>query len=126
MVFNPQIIRVDQIIDVYWANIDPYDDKGQFCDKGSSYLAKIFFTSEDQKKIALKSLDDLKKSYAANKVIHTKIEAAATFYPAEDYHQNYYKENPIRYKFYRSRCSRDKRLNELWGDKAGEKLGLGK
>ncbi len=98
---------------MYWANIDPYDDKGQFCDKGSSYLAKIFFTSEDQKKIALKSLDDLKKSYATNKVIQTKIEAAAVFYPAEDYHQNYYKENPIRYKFYRSRCGRDKRLESL-------------
>jgi peptide-methionine (S)-S-oxide reductase len=94
-------------------NIDPLDGNGQFCDKGEQYQSAIFYYNNDQKMLAEESLKETKKKLG--KDIKTLMIKSTTFYPAEEYHQDYYVKNPIRYSFYRSRCGRDKRLHELWG-----------
>ncbi len=110
--FDPRKISYDQLLEIYWKNIDPFDSEGQFCDKGDSYKAIIFYTNEIQKK---KAEDSKKKAEEQlKKTIVTEIVAASTFYPAEEYHQKYAEKNPIRYKFYRFSCGRDKRLHEIW------------
>lgn len=114
VVFDPSIITYKQLLEIFWKNIDPLDDGGQFCDRGDSYRSAIFY-SDEQKSLALKSKDDVEKKLKATVV--TEIIPAVKFYPAEDYHQEYHKKNPIRYRFYRSRCGRDKRLNEIWKKK---------
>lgn len=111
--FNPAKITYEQILEKYWHNIDPFNAAGQFCDIGDSYKAVIFYVNAHQKKAAEAS----KKKFEAQlgRGIVTEIQPAATFYPAEDYHQKYAQKNPIRYKFYRYSCGRDKRLQEIWG-----------
>ncbi|HUX79880.1 MAG TPA: peptide-methionine (S)-S-oxide reductase MsrA [Alphaproteobacteria bacterium] len=111
--FDPSKITYDELLETYWKNIDPFDAAGQFCDKGDSYKAFIFYTNETQKKKA----EESKKKVEAllKKPVVTEIEAASTFYPAEEYHQKYAQKNPIRYKFYRYSCGRDKRLQQVWG-----------
>ena len=113
--FDPTQITYDQLLDVYWHNIDPFDGKGQFCDKGDSYKALIFYTNDIQKHKAEASKKKLEAML--KQPILTEIQAASFFYPAEDYHQDYAQKNPIRYKFYRYACGRDKRLAEIWGKK---------
>lgn len=110
--FDPTQITYDQLLDVYWHNIDPFDAAGQFCDRGDSYKAVIFYTNDAQKQKAETSKKTLEAML--NKPILTEIRASSPFYPAEDYHQHYAKKNPIRYKFYRYSCGRDKRLAEIW------------
>nr|WP_245542707.1 peptide-methionine (S)-S-oxide reductase MsrA [Psychromonas ossibalaenae] len=113
-------ISYKELLDHYWINIDPFDDKGQFCDKGSSYLSAVFAASQTEKKIAEQSKRKIAEQFPNQKVV-TPILEAAVFYPIkgdESYHQNYYINNPVRYKFYRWNCGRDKRLKEIWGDKA--------
>ncbi len=110
--YNPTKISYGKILDVFWKNVDPVDPSGQFCDKGEQYKAVIFYNNEKEKDIAEKSKMNLMKSHKFN--ITTKILPAKTFYPAEDYHQDYYKKNPVRYNFYRFNCGRDKRLKEIW------------
>jgi peptide-methionine (S)-S-oxide reductase len=111
--FDPTKITYDDLLGIYWHNIDPFDSEGQFCDKGDSYKAVIFYTNEAQKKKA----EDSKKKVETQlkKPISTEIVAATRFYPAEEYHQKYAEKNPIRYKFYRYSCGRDARLKEVWG-----------
>jgi peptide-methionine (S)-S-oxide reductase len=111
--FDPSKVSYEKLLDLFWRNIDPFDAQGQFCDKGDSYHAAIFYSSPEQKKAAEAS----KKAVEAKlgKPVVTKILPAGTFYPAEDYHQRYAEKNPIRYKFYRYSCGRDKRLKEVWG-----------
>lgn len=113
--FDNKVITYEKLLDIFWKNIDPLDESGQFCDKGEQYKSGIFFLSETQKNEAEKSL---KKVQALQKFkkekIATFIRPASVFYKAEDYHQDYYKKNPIRYKYYRFSCGRDKRLKELW------------
>ena len=99
------------MLDVYWKNIDPFDAYGQFCDKGPHYRAAIFIMNSEEKRLAFKSRATLQDKLK-NRVV-TEILSAKQFYPAEDYHQNYYKKNPIRYKYYRYGCNRDKRLNQI-------------
>lgn len=108
------------ILDHYWVNIDPFDDDGQFCDKGHSYLAAIFVANEKERKIAVETKRAVEKEFPEQKVA-TKILDASTFWPikgSESYHQDYYKNNPLRYKFYRFNCGRDARLKEIWGERA--------
>lgn len=117
--YDPKKVSYKQLLDHYWVNIDPFDDQGQFCDKGPSYLSAIFVANEEERKIAEQSKEKIKNKFPAEKLV-TPILAVSTFYPVkgdEAYHQDYYKNNPIRYKTYRWRCGRDARLNELWGDK---------
>jgi peptide-methionine (S)-S-oxide reductase len=115
VIFDPSKITYDQLLEIYWHNIDPFDANGQFCDKGDSYKAFIFYTSPTQKQKAEATKQKLEVNF--QKPIATEIQAASTFYPAEDYHQDYAHKNPLRYKFYRYSCGRDKRLTEVWRGK---------
>jgi len=113
--YDPDEITYQKLLEVFWKNIDPLDDKGQFCDKGEQYKSVIFYKNEQQKQEAEKSLKDIENKLG-EKVV-TKIITFSNFYPAEEYHQDYYKKNPIRYKFYRYNCGRDARLEEIWKTK---------
>jgi len=118
--YDPDKISYEALLDYYWVNIDPFDDKGQFCDKGPSYLSAIFVASANERKIAETSKRKVSEQFPDQKVV-TPILNASTFYPIkgnESYHQDYYKNNPIRYRAYRWSCGRDKRLKEVWGDQA--------
>jgi peptide methionine sulfoxide reductase msrA/msrB len=117
--YDPARISLAKLLETYWVNIDPYDGSGQFCDKGEQYTSAIFYQSEVDRKMAEASLDFVKKnSKIKDGKITTKILGAKQFFPAEDYHQDYYKKNPVRYKFYRGRCGRDDRLKTVWGNLA--------
>jgi peptide-methionine (S)-S-oxide reductase len=111
--YDASKVSYPQLLEVFWRNVDPFDAGGQFCDRGNQYRSAIFYANEREKKLAEESKRALEQKFG--KDIATQIVPAATFYPAEDYHQNYYQRNPIRYKFYRYRCGRDQRLGEVWG-----------
>jgi len=112
--YNPNVITYQQLLDVYWRQFDPTDAGGSFVDRGSQYRSGIYYHNEKQKRLALMSKDELAKSGVFSKPIVTEITAASEFYRAEDYHQDYYKHNPIRYKFYRYRSGRDQFLAKTW------------
>lgn len=114
VVYDPAKISYAQLLDVFWRNIDPTVRDRQFCDVGNQYRTAIFYHNDEQKRLALESKQRLEQS-GRFPAIHTEIVPAGPFYPAEDYHQDYYKNNPIRYKYYRWSCGRDQRLEELWG-----------
>jgi peptide-methionine (S)-S-oxide reductase len=118
--YDPDKLSYKELLDYYWVHIDPFDAKGQFCDKGPSYLSAIFVANETERKIAEQSKRQVAEKFP-NKQVITPILNASIFYPIkgnESYHQDYYRKNPIRYKAYRWNCGRDKRLKDLWGDKA--------
>jgi peptide-methionine (S)-S-oxide reductase len=115
ILYDPEKITYHQLLEVFWKNVDPTDGGGQFCDRGSQYRAAIFYHDDGQKRLAEQSKKALIESKDF-KEIATEITAASTFYPAEEYHQDYYRKNPVRYKFYRYGCGRDKRLKDLWGE----------
>lgn len=115
VVFDPKRIDYGKLLDVFWRNIDPTVKDRQFCDIGSQYRSAIFYHGEAQHRLALESKAALDKNKPFPQPIVTEIVAASEFYPAEEYHQHYYKKNPIRYKYYRFSCGRDQRLKELWG-----------
>lgn len=115
--FDPSKTNYETLLNVFWKNIDPTDAGGQFCDRGSSYTAAIFTLNAEQEKLAEASKTQLIKRQRFAKVV-TPIKPAKKFWEAEAYHQYYYKKNPIRYKYYRYRCGRDKRLEKLWHSKA--------
>ncbi len=117
IIFNPEKISYAELLDVFWKNIDPVAVDRQFCDSGTQYRSGIYYLNRAQEVAAKLSLQQLEKSRAFEGLIATEIVAASTFYPAEDYHQDYYQKNPIRYKYYRYRCGRDQRLEEIWGVK---------
>ncbi|KAB0665014.1 peptide-methionine (S)-S-oxide reductase MsrA [Oryzomonas japonica] len=119
IVYDPARIGYDRLLTVYWHNIDPTVKDRQFCDSGHQYRSAIFYHNEQQRRLAQQSKDALARSKPFREAIVTEITPAGPFYPAEGYHQHYYKKNPIRYKFYRTSCGRDKRLKELWGGSAG-------
>jgi len=112
--FDPKKISYDKLLEVYWQQIDPTDADGQFVDRGSPYRPVIFYLNESQKLAAEKSKKDLEALKKFKKPIVIPIEKAGPFYPAEEYHQDYYKKNPIRYNFYRSRSGRDDFLKIYW------------
>ena len=111
--FDANQISYDELLKVFWKNIDPTVKDRQFCDRGTQYRSGIFYLNGQQKASALKSRESIKKLKTITEM-HTELTKATTFYPAEEYHQDYYKKNPLKYKFYRSRCGRDQRLNELY------------
>ncbi|NJN31741.1 MAG: peptide-methionine (S)-S-oxide reductase MsrA [Synechococcales cyanobacterium RM1_1_8] len=119
VLYDPKQVGYDQLLKVFWHNVDPLDAKGQFCDKGSQYRSGIFYETEEQRQLALASKADLESQQQFQQGLATEITAASEFYPAEDYHQNYYQTNPVRYNFYRKACGRDRRLTQIWGDQAG-------
>jgi peptide-methionine (S)-S-oxide reductase len=117
--YDPEKISYQELLDHYWVNIDPFDAKGQFCDKGPSYLSAIFVANEEERKLAELSRKKVVEQFPDKKVI-TPILNASTFYPVkgkESYHQDYYKNNSVRYKYYRWSCGRDQRLKDIWGDR---------
>ena len=118
--YDPKVVSYREILNHYWVNIDPFDARGQFCDKGHEYLSAIFVANETEKKIAEETRANVVKQFPSQKVV-TPILNAATFWPikgSESHHQDYYKKNPIRYSWYRSGCGRDKRLKQIWGKQA--------
>ena len=115
VVYRPDRIGYEALLEVFWRNIDPLDDGGQFCDRGDQYRSAIFYSDDEQRQIAEQSKEGLKQSQRFREPIVTAVVPASEFYPAEDYHQDYYRKNPLRYKFYRYGCGRDARLQELWG-----------
>ncbi|MEH6734415.1 MAG: peptide-methionine (S)-S-oxide reductase MsrA [Shewanella sp.] len=118
--YDPSKVSYTELLEHYWVNIDPFDASGQFCDKGSSYLSAVFVANDTERKIAQQSKNKVEKQFPNSKVV-TPILNASTFYPIkgdESYHQDYYKNNPIRYNAYRWNCGRDQRLKDIWGDKA--------
>jgi len=119
VVFDPKRVTYDRLLYVYWRTVDPVTKNGQFCDFGTQYRTAIFYLNDEQKQKALASKAAVEKSGVLKRPIVTEITAAGPFYPAEDYHQNYYKTNPLRYNLYRYNCGRDARLKELWGSEAG-------
>jgi len=115
IVFDPTKVSYEQLLSVYWKSIDPTTRDRQFCDVGSPYRTVVFTHDEAQWAAAQASLQGLEKSKPFKEPIVTKIERAGAFYPAETYHQDYHLKNPVRYKFYRTSCGRDARLQQLWG-----------
>lgn len=119
IVYDRSRISYESLLTVFWHNIDPTVADRQFCDVGHQYRAAVFYQGERQRALALQSKAALEKSKPFRGAVVTEIVPASEFYPAEEYHQHYYKKNPLRYKYYRSGCGRDSRLKELWGAEAG-------
>lgn len=119
VVYDPAKVSYERLVAYFWHTIDPTVKDQQFCDRGSPYRTAIFAHGEEQLKVAQASRAALEKSKPFKEAIVTDIVLAGPFYAAEDYHQDYYKKNPIRYKYYRTSCGRDARLQQLWGDLAG-------
>ncbi len=118
--YDPLVIDYQGLLDHFWVNHDPFDARGQFCDKGHEYLAAIFVANDEERALAEKSKQQVVEMFP-NQTVITPILPQATFFPikgAESYHQDYYKKSPVRYKYYRWGCRRDQRLVEIWGDRA--------
>ena len=122
IVYDPSLIKYEKLLDVFWHNIDPTVKDRQFCDSGHQYRSAIFYHTEEQQRLALESKAALERGKPFREPIVTEIVLAGAFYPAEEYHQHYYKKNPLRYRYYRSSCGRDRRLKELWGESAGHAM----
>jgi peptide-methionine (S)-S-oxide reductase len=119
--YDPRKVSYPTLLDVYWRNVDPFDAGGQFCDRGDSYRSEIFVATPEERQLAEASKSALEKRFG--RTIATRITGASAFYAAEDYHQDYHRRNPVRYKFYRGGCGRDARLEAVWGKEArGENL----
>lgn len=116
VLYDPEIVTYKELLDVFWRHVDPTDPGGQFVDRGSQYRSAIFYHDEDQKRLAEESKRELEKSGRLDKPIVTEIVELTAFYKAEDYHQDYYKKSPVRYKSYRSGSGRDQFLKKVWGD----------
>jgi peptide-methionine (S)-S-oxide reductase len=115
IVYDPAKVSYEKLVDVFWHNIDPLVKDRQFCDHGDQYRSAIFYRGDDQRRVAEASKVAVQARF--KQPVQTEIVAAGPFYKAEDYHQDYYMKNPVRYKFYRYNCGRDARLEELWGKK---------
>ena len=116
--YDPQVVSYLDLLEHYWVNVDPFDDRGQFCDKGPSYLSAIFVSTPQEKTLANQSRQKVVARFAGKEIV-TPVLPLGTFYPIkgdESYHQDFYKHSPVRYKYYRWNCRRDARLNEIWGD----------
>ncbi len=116
--FDPKTVSYAKLVDYFWRHVDAYDAGGQFCDRGDSYATAIFTHTPEQKKIATASKAALEKNGPLKQPIATTLRDAGPFTPAEEYHQDYYKKNPIRYNYYRAGCGRDARIEVIWGKKA--------
>ena len=119
VVYDPDKVSYGKLVQTFWLNVDPLTPDAQFCDRGSQYRSAIFYGDETQRQLAEASKKQIEESGRFDRPISTEIVPAGTFYPAEDYHQDYYTKNPTRYKFYKWSCGRAQRLEQLWGDAAG-------
>jgi peptide-methionine (S)-S-oxide reductase len=117
IVYDPQKVSYAQLLDVFWHNVDPTQADAQFCDHGRQYRTAIFTHDDEQRRLAEESKKQVQSRFP--KPVVTEIVPASRFYPAEEYHQDFYKKNPVRYYSYRAGCGRDRRLKELWGEAAG-------
>ena len=118
VIYDDQTVSYSELVEYFWKTIDPTDGGGQFCDRGQQYRSEIFYQNEDQRRIAQASKDALAASGLLEAEIATQLTPSSRFYPAEDYHQDYYLKNPVRYNYYRWGCGREKRLAEVWGTPA--------
>jgi len=118
--FDPSVITYAQLVDLYWHSIDPTDRRGQFSDQGESYRTAIFYRNAAQKEIAEKSKLDIELTKVLGKPVATEILPAGKFWPAEDYHQDFWKKDPVRYRMYRYGSGRDEDLKRIWGEKAAK------
>ena len=116
IVYDPDKVTYQQLLVVFWKNIDPTTPDQQFCDKGDQYRSAIFYLDETQKQLGEESKQRIEQTKTFADPVVTEIAMATTFYPAEDYHQDFYKKNSVRYKFYKWNCGRAQRLEELWGN----------
>jgi peptide-methionine (S)-S-oxide reductase len=115
--YDPQRVSYEDLLAVYWVNIDPFDDGGQFCDKGPSYRSAIFVADAHQRRLAEASRQAVVDRFPGRNVV-TPVRDAGPFYPVKEYHQDYYRKNPVRYLFYKTSCGRPSRLEEIWGEDA--------
>lgn len=115
VIYDPAKASYQQLLDAFWRNVDPLTSNAQFCDHGSQYRSAVFYGTDEEKRLAEESKRALEQSARFSQPIVTQISKASTFYPAEDYHQDFYKKNPIRYKYYKFNCGRAQRLETLWG-----------
>lgn len=115
VVYDPARVTYSKLLEIFWHNIDPTVKNRQFCDVGTQYRSAIFYHDEEQRRLAEDAKTALERSGRFPSTLATQLTAASTFYPAEEYHQHYYKKNPLRYRYYRTSCGRDRRLEELWG-----------
>jgi peptide-methionine (S)-S-oxide reductase len=120
IVFDPKRVSYERLLEHFWHTVDPTVKDRQFCDVGSQYRTAIFYHDDTQRRAAEASRAALEKSKPFPQPIVTEIAVAGPFYPAEEYHQDYYKKNPVRYNYYRNGCGRDARLKQVWGDLAGK------
>ena len=112
--YDPAIVDYAELLDIFWKNVDPFDNQGQFCDKGPSYRSAIFPGNESEKVLAEQSKAKVAARFDGQ-TVYTEIRDRGQFWPVEEYHQDYYLKNPVRYKYYRWNCGRDQRLEQLWG-----------
>ena len=119
VIYDPAKVTYEKLLEVFWVNVDPTVKDRQFCDTGNQYRTAIFYHDEAQRKAAEASKAAIEKSKPFKEPIVTPVVMAGPFYPAEEYHQDFYKKNPVRYQLYRSGCGRDARLKQLWGDRSG-------
>ena len=115
VIYDPTKVTYQKLLDAFWHNVDPLTPNAQFCDHGSQYRSAIFYSTEEEKRLAEESKAAIEQAKKFPAPIVTQLVPAATFYPAEDYHQDYYKKNPLRYKYYKYGCGRAARLEALWG-----------
>jgi peptide-methionine (S)-S-oxide reductase len=112
--YDPEVVSYQALLDLFWVNIDPFDDGGQFCDRGFSYRSALFPATAEERALAEQSKAVVQQRFP-EQTVYTEIRTAGTFWPVEEYHQDYYRKNPLRYKYYRWNCGRDQRLEVIWG-----------
>ncbi len=113
--YDPTKVTYQKLLDAFWRNVDPITPNAQFCDHGTQYRAVVFYSTDEEKRLSEESKSKLEQSKRFPAPIVTQLVQASTFYSAEDYHQDYYKKNPLRYKYYKFSCGRAQRLEALWG-----------
>jgi peptide-methionine (S)-S-oxide reductase len=117
--YDPDLVSYDTLVEYFFRHVDPTDPYGQFCDKGDSYRTAIFVNTDDERAVAEAEIAEIETSGVLKDPVVTRVIQAETFWPAEDYHQNYYKKNPLKYRYYRASCGRDGRVEDLWGESVG-------
>ena len=113
--YDPEVVSYQQLLDLFWVSIDPFDGDGQFCDRGESYRSAVFTETEQERTQAEASRKAIAQRFP-DQAVATPILSRAKFFPVEEYHQDYYTKRPLRYRFYRARCKRDERLDAIWGE----------
>ena len=121
--YDPKQVSYERLLHIFWRSVDPTDGGGQFCDRGESYQTAVFAGNEEERRLAEASREALERSMVLDGPVVTPVEKAGEFYPAEDYHQDYYTKSPFRYRYYRFACGRDSRVQQLWGKEAHDGIG---